>query len=287
MAAFEYVKAIFDLGEFMGHKARNYRRSHLRRLDILSGNVCSFPGCDRKLIARDQETIVSKICHIEAANENGPRFNENMNDDDRRHFNNLILMCDECHSIIDNKDNETQYPVETLQQWKKDHHEKMESLKKPNYSPLLQAIDAIAAIDLDSDCEDGSEVDVFNIEEKISHNCLLRNVELINEYKVFYLKISSLYSELELQGSFKKEKLLRNVRRIYLKVIGRYVGVSEDRLGIIQKNADSIIEDVEDELLATCEKNMLIGQDDMIFGISIIMVDAFMRCKILEEPPKK
>lgn len=271
----------------MGDKARQYRPSHVRRLDILSGNLCSFPSCDRKLVARDGETIVSKICHIEAASEEGPRFNEKMNDDERRHFNNLILMCDECHNIIDNKDNEEKYSVKTLQQWKKDHHEKMESLKQPNYSPLSQAINAIASVDLDKGEEDGSEIDIFNIEEKILHNCLVRNVELINEYKVFYPKISALYSELELQGSFKKEKLLRNIRRIYLKVLGSYVGVSENRLEIIQNNADSIIEDVEDELLATCEKNTLINQDDIVFGLSIIMVDAFMRCKILEEPPKK
>ena len=271
----------------MGEKARQYRPSHVRRLDTLSGNLCSFPGCDRKLVARDGETIVSKICHIEAASEEGPRFNEKMNDDERRHFNNLILMCDECHNIIDNKDNEAKYSVVMLQQWKKDHHEKMEALKQPNYSPLSQAINAIASIDLDAVDESGSEIDIFNIEDKISHNCLVRNVELINEYKVFYPKISVLYSELEFQGSFKKEKLLRNIRRIYLKVLGSYVGVSENRLEIIQNNADSIIEDVEDELLATCETNTSINQDDIVFGLSIIMVDAFMRCKILEEPPKK
>ncbi len=272
----------------MGDKARQYRPSHVRRLDILSGNLCSFPGCDRKLVARDGETIVSKICHIEAASDKGPRFNDKMNDDERRHFNNLVLMCDECHNIIDNKDNEAKYPVKTLQQWKKDHHEKMESLKQPNYSPLSQAINAIASIELDVGDEDGgSGIDVFNIEEKISFNCLVRNVELINEYKVYYPKISTLYSELELQGSFKKEKLLRNIRRMYLKVLGRYVGVSENILEIIQSNADSIIEDVEDELLATCETNTSINQDDIVFALSIIMVDAFMRCKILKEPPKK
>mgnify|MGYP000312491106 FL=1 len=72
-----------------------------------------------------------------------------------------------------------------------------------------------------------------------------------------------------------------------MKVLGSYIGVSKNRLEIIQNNADSIIEDVEDELLATCEENTSINQDDIVFGLSIIMVDAFMRCKILEEPPKK
>ena len=89
----------------MGEKARQYKPSTVRRLDTLSRNECAAPDCDRKLIARDGETIVSKICHIEAASENGPRFNPEMDDDDRRHFNNLILLCDECHNIIDNIEN--------------------------------------------------------------------------------------------------------------------------------------------------------------------------------------
>jgi len=65
--------------------------------------------CFNKLIARDEQTIVSKICHIEAASQNGPRYNPNMSDEERRHFDNLILLCDECHSIIDNKDNALEF----------------------------------------------------------------------------------------------------------------------------------------------------------------------------------
>lgn len=272
----------------MGDKARQYRPSHIRRLDTLSGNSCSFPGCERKLIARDGETIVSKICHIEAASDQGPRFNKNMNDDERRHFNNLILMCDECHSIIDNMENESQYPVSDLQQWKKDHHEKIESLQRPKLSHLTLAINAIASIDFDDDDSDkDSDPDVFNITNKIEHNCVDRNLELINEYKVFYPKIATLYTELESQGSFKKERLLRNIRRIYLKVVGNYVGNSNNRLEIIQINSDNIIEDIEDELFKSCEERTSPSLDDISFSISVVMVDAFMRCKILEEPPKE
>lgn len=271
----------------MGDKARQYRPTHVRRLDTLSGNICAFPNCERKLVARDGETIVSKICHIEAASKKGPRFNAKMNDDQRRHFNNLILMCDECHNIIDNMDNEFKYSVAMLQQWKKDHKEKIESLSQPNFTPLSLAISAIASVVFeDASPDQDSDPSVFDIEAKIEHNCIVRNLELINEYKVFYPKIASLYAELESHGSFKKENLLRNIRRIYLKVIGRYVGQSKNRIEIIQANADSIIEDVEEELLQSCKENALADQDDISFGLSVIMVDAFMRCKILEEPPR-
>jgi len=55
---------------------------------------------------------------------------------------------------------------------------------------------------------------------------------------------------------------------------------------VISANADNIIEDVENELLKLVEKDEAFHREDIFFGIPIIMVDAFMRCKILEEPLK-
>ena len=272
---------------FMTEKARQYRRSHVRRLDTLSRNECAAPSCTRALVARDNETIVSKICHIEAASEKGPRYNPDMDDDERRHFNNLILMCDECHNIIDNMENEAKYPVKLLKEWKSEHESKSLLILNTKTSLLKLAINAIAESDLGEKFDD-SEIDphIFDVECKIKHNSILRNKPLINEYKVFYTKIASLYGELEEQGSFKKENLLRNIRKIYLKTKGKYVGTSDNQLEIVQINADNIIEDIEEELMESCETYQPICEEDISFGVSIIMVDAFMRCKILEAPPQ-
>lgn len=49
------------------NKAREIKRSTLRRLDTLSGNECAHPDCLKKLIAEDGVSIISKICHIAAA----------------------------------------------------------------------------------------------------------------------------------------------------------------------------------------------------------------------------
>src|SRR5690606_4189692 len=86
----------------MGEQARNYRPSHVKKLFALSGNECAAPDCTRRLIAKDGISIIAKICHIEAASDDGPRWNPSMNDDERRDFYNLILLCDEDHTIIDN-----------------------------------------------------------------------------------------------------------------------------------------------------------------------------------------
>lgn len=73
-------------------KARQYKPTTIRRLDKLSGNQCAEPSCQKNLIAEDGQSIISKICHIEAASKNGPRWNSTMTDDERRDFSNLILL---------------------------------------------------------------------------------------------------------------------------------------------------------------------------------------------------
>lgn len=270
----------------MTEKARRYRPSHVRRLDTLSRNECAAPDCGKALIAHDGETVVSKICHIEAASKKGPRFNPAMDVDDRRHYNNLILLCDECHGIIDNLENESDYPVRLLREWKKEHESKGLTALNARKSLLMLAINAIASSDLEEDVEgEDADVSVFDIESKISYNEIVRNKPLIDEYKIFYTKIASLYSELERQGSFKKERLLRNIRRLYLKTRGSYILEKGDPIEAVKKNADSIIEDIEEELVVSCSSENTAYDEDIAFGVSIIMVDAFMRCKILEEPP--
>jgi len=267
-------------------RARDYKRSTVRRLDILSGNQCAAPDCTRKLIARDGETIVSKICHIEAASPNGARWNPNMDDDQRRHPDNLILLCDECHSMIDNKENEVKYPVLLLKQWKKQHESTVTYSYLSEHPSLLNVvITAISEIELDAEEEESSSnMEAFEIKAKIKYNDIRRNKALIDEYKVFYTKVNSLYQILEEQGSFKKENLLRNIRNIYLRVKGKYVGNDVDPMRIIRDNADNIIEDVQDMLLVMAEEKTSNCAEDISFGVSLIMVDAFMRCKILEEP---
>lgn len=210
-----------------------------------------------------------------------------MTDDERRHYNNLVLLCDECHSIIDNKGNESNYPVELLKNWKTNHENLVQQnlfIKKPLL--LNQAINAIADIYFDENEESLNEqTNSFKISDKIEHNSIKRNKTLIEGYSKYYGKINSLYRELEIQGSFKKERLLQNIELLYIKIKGKYINGQENELEIIQLNADNIIEDLENKLLDIVDNN-LSNNEDIAFALPIIMVDAFMRCKILEEPTK-
>lgn len=92
----------------------------VRELYLKSGNQCAFPGC-HKVMVDDEGNFIGQICHIEAAEAGGERFNKNMTNEDRRRFNNLMLMCYEHHVVTDNV---TKYPVAALKKMKKDHEDK-------------------------------------------------------------------------------------------------------------------------------------------------------------------
>ena len=95
---------------------------------------------------------------------------------------------------------------------------------------------------------DESYTKAFKIAEKIEYNSLKRNKCLVEEYCKYFGKINTLYGELENQGSFKKEKLLRNIKLLYLQVKGKYVNGQDNEIEIIQNNADNIYEDIENKL---------------------------------------
>ncbi len=101
--------------------ARNYKPSHLKKLFALSGNKCSMTNCARPLISIDGAAVLGKICHISAASENGPRWDKDMDDDQRRDFSNLILMCGEHHDEIDADENLDKYKTRVLSKMKEEH----------------------------------------------------------------------------------------------------------------------------------------------------------------------
>lgn len=89
----------------------------LRELYLKSGNVCAFPGCTNIMININGD-FIGQVCHIEAAEEGGPRFNVNQTNDDRRSFQNLMLMCYEHHTITHDVN---RYSVDDLKKMKERH----------------------------------------------------------------------------------------------------------------------------------------------------------------------
>lgn len=94
----------------------------LKALFAKSGNKCAFPDCDNILVHEDGG-IICQVCHIEAASPQGERYNPQQTDEERRHLDNLILLCPQ-HHIITN--DESIYTVEVMRKMKCDHELKYE-----------------------------------------------------------------------------------------------------------------------------------------------------------------
>ena len=89
----------------------------IKRLFARSGNRCAFPKCTVALVQDD--TVVGQICHIKATSLGGPRFDPEQTAEQRQGYNNLILLCANHHTIID--DDPEAYTVDRLCKMKADH----------------------------------------------------------------------------------------------------------------------------------------------------------------------
>lgn len=101
--------------------ARNYSEGTRKALFTLSLGRCYEPNCQEQVIrmAEDGTPIVLvQIAHIRAAKKGGPRYDESMNDDARRAFTNLLLLCTYHHKLVDNLPTGLRYSVTNLTEWK-------------------------------------------------------------------------------------------------------------------------------------------------------------------------
>ena len=94
----------------------------LRALFARSGNQCSFPGCTQPII-NSKNKFIGQVCHIEAAMNGGERFNPESNDEYRRSYKNLLILCYPHHIETDDV---MEYPVERLTKIKNEHEQLFE-----------------------------------------------------------------------------------------------------------------------------------------------------------------
>ncbi len=95
------------------------------RLFADSGGYCANPECWEEIFKTfDNEVIhVAEIAHIISAGDKGPRADTNLTDEERSRYENLVLLCPTCHTIIDKA--EDKFPEELILSWKRNHKEKL------------------------------------------------------------------------------------------------------------------------------------------------------------------
>lgn len=81
--------------------------------------VCSNPNCRKMTIGPDSKNGINNIgvaAHICAAAPGGPRYDENMSEEQRKSINNGIWLCQSCAKLIDSDENK--YTVQLVKSWK-------------------------------------------------------------------------------------------------------------------------------------------------------------------------
>lgn len=95
---------------------------------------CAYKGCGRPLYRVDEQTgdrtLNSRVCHINARREGGPRWDPEQSEEDNRSKENLVLMCVEHASAIDEPANQDAYPSERLREWKAKQLEEYDQLRQ-------------------------------------------------------------------------------------------------------------------------------------------------------------
>ncbi len=106
------------------HRKKNrddFRAATVLKIRDMAGNVCSMPDCHVNThcskSTRDGALSIGVACHIRAAAPGGPRYDPGQTQDQRKHEDNGIWMCQTHSRLIDADD--SPYPPEVLLEWKR------------------------------------------------------------------------------------------------------------------------------------------------------------------------
>ncbi|WP_375209297.1 hypothetical protein [Hyphomonas jannaschiana] len=94
--------------------------TNIKLLFARSGNQCAFPKCRAPMAINN--TLLGEICHIKGSKPGSARHDPNQLDSERHAYNNLILLCPNHHTVID--DDEDAYTVDRLALMKSNHEGK-------------------------------------------------------------------------------------------------------------------------------------------------------------------
>jgi hypothetical protein len=99
-----------------------------RRLFAASAGYCQNPSCLNDLFvdAAGVSIHIAEMAHVFAATDGGPRTKSDLSMEERGAFENLVLLCANCHTIVD-KAPDT-YPDQMILGWKREHANKLEGL---------------------------------------------------------------------------------------------------------------------------------------------------------------
>lgn len=147
--------------------------------------------------------------------------------------------------------------------------------ERPNItdSNLTKIINLIAEIDWSENQIQTNSIP-FDIEDKIIFNKMSALAETIKDYSIHHFRITNIYQAFDQEGKNKSYSVLNALKGIYLRNKNNYLG---DIL------FDKIIEEVKNKIINSRNYQEM-PDEELELYVTIIVVDAFVRCKIFENP---
>lgn len=103
---------------------RSYTQRTLKNLMVLSGGMCELCGMSIIRYGKEQQVYtIAELAHIIGLNNGSPRYNELKSTKYLNSENNIMVLCRNCHSIIDK--NPDQYTVNYLIKKKRKHEKQV------------------------------------------------------------------------------------------------------------------------------------------------------------------
>lgn len=119
------------------------------------------------------------------------------------------------------------------------------------------------------------EINDFEINKKIEYNNLTNIKDIINDYKIYHSKINEKYMLFDKEGVNKSLVILQTIRKIYIETSQELENECDIFLTVMNKVTQIILN----------SKNYVeIPYEELEFCVGIIVVDAFIRCKIFKNP---
>jgi len=143
-------------------------------------------------------------------------------------------------------------------------------------SNLTTIIKILAKEDWSADVAEFEKIP-YDVEVKISYNYLETAKPLIDDHKIHYPRIDKIYSDFDTLGVNKSLSILNGIRMMYYGIINSDSDVSSDQCFFL------IIQQVIEKIQASANY-MPMPVEELSLCVEILVVDAFIRCKIFKNP---
>lgn len=160
-------------------------------------------------------------------------------------------------------------------------------------SAISRIVQVLGDLCCDENADDNLPLDLqqYKMNEKIEYNSVIGYRPIIEEFSSYYYTCDNYLNRYDDSNMRGKTKILQWVHMRYLRAKGKVLlenrESEESEINIIRKNADRIIEMVNDKIYDVVINSKGIEEADIEgieLGISCFTCYCFMECKILEKP---